>query len=270
VTITDETLMAYADGELDAAAREAVESAMREDPRIAARVARHRGLRLQVQAAYAAELSEEVPQRLMAAARGTVEKGAREKGAVEKGALDTERGVVNLRDVVRAAPDRGVARRRRWRTMTSLAASVVAGVAVGFLIWGRAGSPFVRGADGELLAGGPLARALSSQLVAEQSSRSGVLIGLSFLSKSGDFCRTFALAAALPQSGLACRHGGGWQVQAVIQGLGATGSSAEYRTAGSSMPAAILSLVQSQIAGEPLDPAGERAARQRGWSSVQH
>ncbi len=32
MTISDETLMAYADGELDAAARAAVESAMREDP----------------------------------------------------------------------------------------------------------------------------------------------------------------------------------------------------------------------------------------------
>jgi hypothetical protein len=272
VTISDETLMAYADGELDAAAREAVESAMREDPRIAARVARHRGLRLQVQAAYAAELSEEVPQRLLAAAQGAVEKGAREKekGAVAKGALDTERGVVNLRDAVRAAPERGVARRRRWRTMGSLAASVIAGVAVGFLIWGRAGSPFVRGAQGELLARGQLAQALTSQLVAEQSSRSGVLIGLSFLAKSGDYCRTFALAAAVPQSGLACRHGEGWQVRALIQGSGGTDSSTEYRTAGSSMPPAILSLVQSQIAGEPLDPAGERAARQRDWSSAKH
>ena len=275
MTISDETLMAYADGELDAAAREAVESAMREDPRIAASVARHRGLRLQVQAAYAAELSEEVPQRLLAAARGTVAKGAvakgaRENGAVENGALDVERGVANLRDAVRAAPDRGAARRRRWRTMTSLAASVIAGVAVGFLIWGRAGSPFVRGVGGELLARGQLAQALTSQLVAEQSSRSGVLIGLSFLAKSGDYCRTFALAAAVPQSGLACRHGERWQVRALIQGSGGTDRSSEYRTAGSSMPPAILSLVQGQIAGEPLDPAGERAARQRDWSSAQH
>ena len=231
--------MAYADGELDAAAREAVESAMREDPQIAASVARHRALRLQVQAAYAAELSEEVPQRLLTAAKG------------------------------RASPDRAVARRRRRRTMASLAASVVAGVAAGFLIWGRAGSPFVRGAGGELLARGQLAQALTSQLVAEQPSRSGVLIGLSFRARSGDYCRTFALPAAVPQSGLACRHGEEWQVQALIQGSGGTGGSTEYRTAGSSMPAAILSLVQGQIAGEPLDPAGERAARERGWSPTE-
>jgi hypothetical protein len=249
VTISDEILMAYADGELDAAAREAVESAMREDPQIAASVARHRALRLRVHAAYAAELSEEVPQRLLAAAKG---------------------GVVSPQDAVRASPARGAARRRRRRTMESLAAGVVAGVAAGFLIWGRAGSPFERGAGGELLARGQLAQALTSQLVAEQSSRSGVLIGLSFLARSGDYCRTFALSAAVPQSGLACRHGEEWQVQALIRGSGGTGGSSDYRTAGSSMPAALLSLVQGQIAGEPLDAAGERAARQRGWGPEEH
>jgi hypothetical protein len=228
MTISDETLMTYADGELDAAAREAVESAMREDPQIAARIARHRALRLRVQTAYAAELSEDVPRRLLTAAKGA-------------------------------------AHRRRWRTAGSLAASVVIGVGVGFLIWGRAGAPFVRGTSGELLARGPLAQALSSQLMAEQSSRSDVLIGLSFLAKSGDYCRTFALTAAVPQSGLACRRGEGWQVQALVQG--SSGSSSDYRTAGSSMPAAILTLVESQISGEALDAAGEKAARRRDWNA---
>jgi len=52
MTISDEILMAYADGELDAAARAAVESAMREDPQIEKRVAAHRALRRRVQAAY--------------------------------------------------------------------------------------------------------------------------------------------------------------------------------------------------------------------------
>ena len=69
MTISDEILMAYADGELDAAAREAVESAMREDPQIEKRVAAHRALRRRVQAAYSGELSEGVPERLLRAAR---------------------------------------------------------------------------------------------------------------------------------------------------------------------------------------------------------
>jgi hypothetical protein len=90
------------------------------------------------------------------------------------------------------------------------------------------------------------------------------------LAKSGDYCRTFTLAAAVPQSGLACRHGEGWRVQALIQGSGGTGNSTEFRTAASTTPAAILTLIEGQIAGEPLDPARERSARQHDWSAEKH
>src|ERR1700731_1595178 len=70
MTISDETLMAYADGELDAAQKAAVETAMRDDPQIEKRLAQHRALRQRVHAAYSAELSEPVPERLLTAARG--------------------------------------------------------------------------------------------------------------------------------------------------------------------------------------------------------
>src|SRR5580704_14683030 len=99
MTISDETLMAYADGELDAAARAEVESAMREDPQIEARVAAHRALRRKVQAAYSAELSQDIPERLLAAARG---------------AESTRSKVVNLQDA-RAAMERKASRPRPLR-----------------------------------------------------------------------------------------------------------------------------------------------------------
>jgi hypothetical protein len=40
---------------------------------------------------------------------------------------------------------------------------------------------------------------------------------------------------------------------------------AEYRTAGSDTPGAVLAAVDSLIAGDPLDAAAERAARDSGW-----
>ena len=43
--LTDETLMAYVDGEVDAETRAIIESAMREDPEVRSRVERHRALR---------------------------------------------------------------------------------------------------------------------------------------------------------------------------------------------------------------------------------
>jgi hypothetical protein len=256
MTISDETLMAYADGELDAAARAAVESAMREDPQIEKRVAAHRTLRLKVQEAYSAELSEGVPERLLTAARG---------------AASTQRNkVVNLQDA-RAAMERGKPRPlpAQWRTAGTIAASVIAGVGLGFFIWGHAGSPLVRSAGGALVARGQLAKALSNQLAADRAPNSAVHIGVSFRAKSGDYCRTFALSGAVSPSGLACRHGEEWQVQALTQEPG-TVSGSDYRTAGSAMSATILKSVEEQISGEPLDQAGERAARQRGWTPPNH
>jgi hypothetical protein len=255
MTISDEVLMAYADGELDATAREAVESAMREDPQIAERVARHSALRRRVREAHSAVLLEDVPERLLRAAQG---------------AAATGRKVVNLQDA-RAPREhsspRTRAQPRQWRTAGAMAASVIVGVGVGFFIWGRTVPPFARGADGALVARGQLAQALSNQLAAEQSRASSVQIGLSFLAKSGDYCRTFALSGEQSPAGVACRHGEEWQVRAVTQGSDQAAGAAEYRTAGSTMPAMIRELVEAQVAGEPLDQAGERAARQRDWKA---
>jgi hypothetical protein len=255
MTISDETLMAYADGELDAAARAAVESAMRSDPQIEKRVAQHQALRLKVQAAYSTELSEAIPERLLRAARGVP---SRQGG-----------NVVNLQEA-RAAMERSTPRaalrRPPWQSAGALAASLIVGVAVGFFMWGRGQSPLALGPGGALVARGTLAQALSTQLASGQSSSSSVRVEVSFLAKSGEYCRTFSLSGEASPSGLACRHGDEWQVQTLARGTAAGGDS-EYRTAGSGLPASILKSVEGQIAGEPLDQAGEKAARDRGWKS---
>jgi hypothetical protein len=231
-----------------------VETAMREDPQIEKRLAQHRALRQRVHAAYSAELSEPVPERLLTAARGA----ARTHGSK----------VVSLEEA-RAAMKRNASHARpprpQWRTAGAIAASVIVGVSLGFIMWGRTDSPLMRSAGGALVARGQLARALSDQLAAEQTRTSAVQIGLSFLAKSGDYCRTFALSGAVSPSGLACRHGKEWEVQALTQGPDHAGRDPDYRTAGSAMSAPILKLVEEQIAGEPLDQAGERTARQRDW-----
>ena len=244
--------MAYADGELDAAERAAVESAMREDPQIEERIAQHRALRQRVHSAYSAELSEAVPERLLTAARSAA-------------GLPGSK-VVSL-DEARAAMHRSKRARSgaQWRTAGTIAASVLVGVSLGFIMWGRTESPLMRSAGGALVARGQLARALSEQLAADQTRTSAVQIGLSFLGKSGEYCRTFALSGASSPSGLACRHGEEWRLQALSQGPDRAAGDSEYRTAGSAMSASILKLVEGQIAGEPLDQAGERAARQRDW-----
>jgi hypothetical protein len=254
MSIPDETLMAYADGELDPVTRDAVESAIREDPQLQRRLAQHRALRQQVQSAYAAELYEEVPQRLLAAVRGAAATpDAKAVSLARRGAADVS--------VVRTQTWRG-----RWAIPVSMAASVIAGVGLGFFMWGRE-SPLVQGAEGALVARGQLASALSNQLAADQSESSAVQMGVSFLAKSGDYCRTFTLPGAASPAGLACRRGKDWQIQALTPRAGSSGGS-EYRTAASAMPEALLRSVEEQSAGEPLDQAGERAARASGWTTV--
>ena len=69
MTISDEQVMAYVDGELDAQTRNEVERAMESDPEVARRVARQRALRNKLRAAFNNVLNEPVPDRLVSAAR---------------------------------------------------------------------------------------------------------------------------------------------------------------------------------------------------------
>jgi hypothetical protein len=231
-----------------------VEAAMRADPLIEGRVAAHRTLRQRLQDAYSAELSQEVPERLLAAAR---------LGPSRVVSLDDARAERARKAVRPALPG------AQWRTTGSLAASLILGLGLGFFFWGRSNAPLTRGAGGALVAEGALATALSNQLAAEQPANSAIKIGLSFRAKSGEYCRTFALSGSASPSGLACLDGKEWQIQALAQGGPVPGSAESgYRTAGSAMPASILKSVEERIAGEPLDQSAEITARRRGWKAA--
>ncbi|MEA3152105.1 MAG: hypothetical protein QOD56_3044 [Gammaproteobacteria bacterium] len=270
-TFSDETLMAFADGELDATTRAAVDAAMREDPEVAKRVAQHRALRAKLQLAYASELDEAPPKRLLAAARAAATpklEAVAGAGSVRQSAAAAPATVSNIADARKASAARRPAAPPRWRPLLSMAASLVIGVGVGYLGLRHADS--VIGHDGgTLVAKGDLADALSNQLGSDRARSAPVQIGLSFLSKSGDYCRVFTLSGAASPAGVACHHSNVWQIRALAQdGNGAAGSQpGTYRTASSGLSPLILDAVQQQMAGEPLDQSGETQARQRGWRS---
>jgi hypothetical protein len=245
MTVSEESLMAFADGELVGDEALKVEQAMREDPQVALKVERHRALKQRLQGAFAAELKEPVPERLLAAARGK------------------ERARATVTDLSSARQKLPAAQRMWWRPVSSLAASVLLGVALGFGLFHGAGSPIGQERGGALVAQGDLDRALSHQLSAVQSKDARVHIGVSFLAKSGDYCRSFALKGEASSAGIACRHEARWRIETLA---GPTpGESGEYRTAGASMPASILKAMEERIQGEPLDAKGEEEASRRGW-----
>lgn len=245
MTFSDEMLMAYADDELDPAARAAVEAAMASDPEIARRVAQHGALRNRIHSAFNRILDEPVPPRLLRPVSG--------------GPTDPLAGkVVPLR--------RRQARQWAWPQWTAIAAGLMVGVIVGGLTMLRARSPSVIAmTGGQALAAGVLASALSDQLTASEGTASAVRIGVSFRSKSGEFCRTFVLRQPAALAGLACRGADGWQLGVLARASSPGGETGGYRQAASAMPPAVIAAVESQIAGQPLDARAEAAARARHW-----
>jgi hypothetical protein len=237
---SDETLMAYADGELDLATRMDIESAMAVDPEVARAVERHRRMAAQVRGAYVSILEEPVPERLAtlvagAAAGPVVDLAARREGRrIAVGSLSVP----------------------AW---AAIAASVAVGLFVGMFVTRSSDAPYEEVA-GALVARGALNEALDTRL-ASAVDRSGVAIGISFKDRDGDYCRTFHLQRAASISGLACRSGDQWQLQVLAA---APRHAGEFRPA-AAMPTPVLHAVDAAIEGEPLDATAEAEARDAGW-----
>jgi hypothetical protein len=253
MSVSDETLMAYADGEVDEATRAIIEAAMRENPEVRRRIAEHRALREAMQGAFSAVLDEPVPQRLIDAARGQT-------------AAPASGHVVDLAGARRAVAGQAPGRLLSWQP-AAMAASVLVGVALGYVGWHSTKPLVTTSSSGELLAGAGLAEALSNQLSEDRSPGLAAITGLSFRAKTGDYCRTFSLSGSHASSGLACHEGVGWTIKVLAQSPTAASNSSNFRRAASADPPAVRAAVEESIDGEPLDRAGEIAARQGNWSA---
>lgn len=263
---SDETLMAYADGELDAETRRAVEQAMATDPRIAQQIARHRGLQASLRNAFGGVLTEAVPDRLLVTAR-TAPAGD-ESSPVSSGTIDptstADESKVSSIDAARAARADKPKRHWSWPEWGAMAASLLLGLLI-------ARSPLLDGPgdsivaqNGRILASGALAAALTEQPGGARLEGSPIRIGLSFRAKSGSYCRTFTVDDQAALAGLACRESNAWRLQALARNE-PNGTTTEYRMAGTAVPPIILQAVQDTIEGDALDAAGEAAARKQGW-----
>jgi len=249
VKYDDETLMAYADGELEPAQRAEIDAAIAKDPGLARRVEQHRALRERLAGAFAKVLDQPLSERLEAAARGGAPR-AESQG----------RGNV-LQFPARSARAPGPAwRAREWIAM---AASLLLGV---FLSW-RLLAPGATGvieADSDgLMARGELARALENQLASEQRGEEPVLIGLTFTARDGAYCRSFVLRSA-QTAGLACRVGSEWQIPVTDSSPMPHG---QMQQAGSAMPPSILRAIESRMEGTALDAETEKSAQLSGWNA---
>jgi hypothetical protein len=250
VTYDDETLMAFADGELDQSLRAQIAAAIERDPTLARRVAQHRTLRAEVAGAFSTVLDRPVPDDLMAIARGAA--------ATTDVNRASPRGKV-LRFPVPAG--RAPAMPWRAREWAAMAASVVLGVVITWKLF-VPDPALIAPQGGSLVARGALAAALDQQLASKQSGSEPVLIGLTFRTAAGNYCRSFALARAA-SAGLACRARNEWEILATAP---TPAADAGMRQA-ASPPPAVMRAIESRISGEPLDAAGEQNAQRAGWDS---
>jgi hypothetical protein len=242
VSYDDETLMAYADGELDAAQRAAIGEAAERDPELARRIELHRALRAEVSGAFATVLDEPVPERLVATARGRASPG----------------NVLRFPQRTMRAP--GAAwRGREWGAM---AASLALGALISWKLFAPGEAAFMSAGGGALVARGELATALDQQLASTQRRENTVLIGLTFKARDGNFCRSFTLRAT-HTAGLACRVGADWQIPVTAAADVPAGGLQQA----ASMPPAVLQVIETRMGAEALDAAGEENARRGGWDA---
>jgi len=229
MSVTEEQLAAFADGELHGEELEAVAAAVEADPVLADKVEKHRALRAALGAHFAPILDQEVPDRLA-------------------GMLQQDDNVVRLERPAEAKPVLRSLPRWGWVVGPALAATLAIAVFI------PRGSEMPEG-----YAGSELAEVLDSQLVAEQGDSTATRIMLSFQREGGDYCRAFASAQV---SGIACRDDTGWAL--VTEMGGQTTQGTEFQQAGN-IQAELLAAAQEMAEGGALDAASERAAMEAGW-----
>ncbi len=201
MTIDPEMLAAYADGELSPADAAKVEEAIAAHPDLAKQVEAHRALRAQLASAFRPD-----------------PRGARARQA--DGPPETEGKRAGHRPGGGAPRPRG----RTAAGCASYAAALGAGRCPGGVAgpWGRGGThcdpvgPVVS-EDGQLVARGDLANALTTQLASAQDGKD-VRILISFEARDGHYCRGYEQGAT---AGIACREGSDWRIIRTQAGMSA-------------------------------------------------
>lgn len=243
MSLSEEQIAAYADGELTGEALAEAEAAIAADEALAKKVAAHRALKSQLGAHYAPVLDQPVPDHLTAMLKGS---------ATDHTKSDKPRPGDNVVSFGAARQKRGLAPVvRRWAPFAGPA--IAAALVLAVLIPGSDGNDAPDG-----YAGATLAAALNDQLVAEQSPSDETQILLSFENQSGQLCRSYRGAQA---GGIACRDEIGWKIETEI-GLGEA-QSTEFRQAGSLSD--LMQAAQDMAAGGALDSDQEEKAKAHGW-----
>lgn len=192
--ISDDMLMAYADGELSGEDVQRVKSALETDPDLQAKLDRHIALKTLIDEGVDAALQAPMPAGLIASI---------EADKAADISQETERHRPNLMAHIKTWWDNALLPDTGWQGAVASAAVALAVVAV-----------LVETTDQTV-------ETMPQQLVAaldswsDNNTAGGVTVQNSYLNGAGQFCRTFSERETLKKKGLACRNmGGAWTLVA--------------------------------------------------------
>jgi hypothetical protein len=244
---TRDQLDAFIDRELSIADMQKMEAILAQRPDLAAYVEQQMLLRAQLSDTFAPLMGEPAPQRLRDAVMSAPVSMRYRIGARVRAMMDDTRSAQFI-----------------LHSLVPTTAALVCGLLIG-MSYEHGPRPSLQIlSDGQTIAQGTLASALTNQLASAGVPASGPRIGVSFQNRTGQDCRTFTLPGSRASTtGVACRQGADWIVAALAAAPGETPGA--YQQAGAEMPPLVRSAVNAMIAGEAFDAAAERAARSRGW-----
>lgn len=236
MTVSPETLLAFADGELSSEEAKKIEAEIANDPSLAAHVEIHRALKARL---------HDTPQPPDAGA-------------------DDDQPEPAPKPAHRYAE--GSSAPRSKSSLVPVGAMAV-GVVLGAMLWSSF-TPVgdIRTENGTVLAGGTLARALSMVVGTDKNGAAfyPAEIGESFFSNDGVFCRNFKTGQPDKGglSGIACRENEEWRIKVLAQAQTPQGQTSNKE---SPLPQAVREMLNDLMVGAPLDAEGERAARAQSW-----
>ena len=230
MTISEEVLAAYADGELNDLERLKVERAVLADPDLRRQLDQQIGLRARFSGHFAPVADEPVSARFRILLTGVTE----------------DDKVVSIN----AARERRRLAMPVWRNLAAIAATLVVGIFVGHYS-ASVGDTTI----GAPLAQGSLATALNSQLASSQAPSAPIRIGVSFRNQDDALCRTYA---SVSQQGIACKQGGNWIINTATWNTQIRPAT-DYRQASATDPL-IMQAAQAMMKGDALNAEAERAA----------
>lgn len=250
---TDERIAAFLDGAMDDAEQAAFEAELEANPALAAKVERMLSNDHLLREAFDGPIAQGVDEELLA-----------RMGLAAPSAKLASPNVVDLASRRSSEPTIANDNTPRWSSWRlPLGGAVAAGVALMVTVGlGNGGSSFDAALD-----------ATPSGQFAALEDGGKLTPVLSFRADDGRYCREFSLgsgdAAGPGGSGIACRNGGGWQVEALDEGASELARSDEITLAAGADPSGLDEAYARLGAGDPLAGAAEADLIRRGWKVLE-